>query len=47
MNVVGELIIKDIQLEDIMDILLSNNYTVEVSNCDDANKKKIIIKEVK
>ena len=47
MNVVGNLIIKDIQLEDIMDILLSNNYTVEVSNCDDANKKKIIIKEVK
>ena len=47
MNVVGELIIKNSQLEDAMDILLTNNYTVEVSNCDDANKKKIVIKEVK
>lgn len=47
MNVVGSLVIKDIQLEDVMDILLTNNYIVEVSNCDDANKKKIIIKETR
>lgn len=47
MNVVGEFIIKNSQLEDIMDILLSNNYAVEVSNCDDATKKKIIIKEMR
>ena len=45
MKIIGSLIIKDIQLEDIMDILLTNNYIIEVSNCNDANKKKIIIKE--
>ena len=47
MTDVGSFIIKDIQLEDVMDILLTNNYIVEVSNCDDANKKKITIKEMR
>lgn len=44
---IGTIIIEDYQVEDLMSILLKNNYVIQVENCknDNCNRKLITIKE--